>query len=461
MIVDLKHIKRIYFLGIGGIGMSAVARYFHGQAIEIFGYDLVRTPLTEALEKTGMHIHYEEDVSQIPEDVDLVILTPAIPNDHLELQWFRDQGYPILKRAEVLGLISRDKKCVAIAGTHGKTTTSAILTHMLRKSGVEVTAFVGGIMAAEKTNFIAGDSEWVILEADEYDRSFLQLYPQILIITSMDADHLDIYETKENMINAYRDLTRNLVNGGLLVLGPEVNNLMSAAWLEELKNRKIEVVTLGVDFFYKELFIDNGKYRFEYSEGEFSLGVMTSQLPGLHNVINTCLAARVVSSFSVVAKQAICDSVSSFGGINRRFELKHENGFVLIDDYAHHPEELKYAITTAKALYPTKKLLGVFQPHLYSRTRDHYREFALALSSLDEVIMLPIYPAREEELSGISSELIYNLIRLDRKQLVEGEQLIDKLSELEDIEVIITLGASDINKYHKLIIELLSNRNIG
>ncbi len=449
-----KRLKKVYFLGIGGIGMSALARFFNREGVEVHGYDLTKTKLTKKLEAEGMTIHYKESLKKIPKIIDLVVVTPAIPSDHKELQWFQKKGFLILKRAEVLGMISQGMKAIAVAGTHGKTTTCSIITHILKDSGMKTTAFLGGILAKEKTNFIYGDSKYVIIEADEYDRSFLHLHPKILVITAMDADHLDIYGSVEEMYDAYRQLTLQIKKGGTLILGAGVHRHFDEEWRLQLEKRKIKVVRHLEEFDFKNVSIANTKYRFDAQIGEKSIKNLTSNLPGLHNVSNS-LAACYVAKKVGVKKKKIRAALKKFKGISRRFELVHDGKKVLIDDYAHHPEELKHTIKTVKSIYSDRKVLGIFQPHLYSRTQDFYKGFAKELSGLDGVILLPIYPAREQPMKGVKSEMIYNLITLEDKYLVKESKLLKHVEKLKEYDVIITLGASDLDKYHKGIIKLI------
>lgn len=446
--MKLDGLKKIYFIGIGGIGMSALARYFNGLGIEVLGYDKVETVLTKTLEREGMKVHYEDDVNQIPKDIDLVVYTPAIPKNHQELNYFWSQKYPVKKRAEVLGIISRNRKTIGVAGTHGKTTTSAILTHLLRSCGVDCTAFLGGIAENLQSNFVAGSSEWVVMEADEFDRSFLHLNPEIAIVTSMDADHLDIYGDKVSMHKTFFDYVN------------QVNNVLYYKHDLPLKDQGREVLTkLGYGIGEGIIQATNVRAEAPYFifdwEGE---GTMIKNLkfilPGHHNVLNAIVAIAV-------AKKLGCDdekikaALASFRGIKRRFEFRHmSDEQVYIDDYAHHPEELNAAIGAAKALYPSKKITGVFQPHLYSRTQDFVDGFATALDQLDEVILLDIYPARELPIEGVTSEIIFNKMQNSNKVLLAKEALLKEL-ENRNLEVLMTLGAGDIGVLVPNITEML------
>jgi UDP-N-acetylmuramate--alanine ligase len=435
--MKLDGLKKIYFVGIGGIGMSALARYFNSLGIEVFGYDKVETVLTKALVTEGMQIHYEDDVTQIPKGIDLVVYTPAIPKGHQELNYFWAQNYPVKKRAEVLGIISKNRKTIGVAGTHGKTTTSAILTHVLRSCGVDCTAFLGGIAANFESNFVAGQSEWVVMEADEFDRSFLHLYPELAIITSMDADHLDIYGDQASMHQTFYDYAK------------QVQNTLYYKYdlpLDSSHNKKITLCSYG---------IESGKAKavnvraeapyfvFDWQDGNNVLKDLKFTLPGNHNVLNATAAIAIAKKLGC-EDDGIRAALLSFKGIKRRFEFMVDTAAqVYIDDYAHHPEELKAAIEAAKALYPDRKITGVFQPHLFSRTKDFAVEFAEALDLLDATILLDIYPARELPMEGVSSAIIFDEMKASDKVLIEKGALLEEL-ETRNLEVLMTLGAGDI-----------------
>ena len=453
--MKLSECKRIYFLGIGGIGMSALARYFNDVGMDVQGYDLVNSALTQQLAREGIIINYSDEIAVIPEDIDLVVLTPAIHEDNNQYSWLRSKNIPIKKRAEVLGMLSRERKAIAIAGTHGKTTTSCLLAHMLTQSGLEISAFLGGLLAEGKTNYVKGSSDFVVLEADEYDRSFLHLSPQILVIISMDADHLDIYGDVEQMYLAYRQLTDQIVEGGILILGPGVYDLMSDEWISDLNTSGIAIHRIHSDFDYKSVVVKDNRFQFKFkTDTQKQIVSVDSNLPGLHNVINTTLALEVGVALRVSLSDLI-RSISSFKGVLRRFETVYNKGRVLVDDYAHHPEEVSYAVKTIKQLYPNDKVLGIFQPHLYSRTSDFYKDFAKELSGLDGVLLMPIYPAREVPMDGVESELIYNLITLDDKELINSDSLIAAIKIRSDYKVVMTIGAADLEKYHKEIIKVI------
>lgn len=428
--------KRIYFIGIGGIGMSALARYFNGSGVAVFGYDRVETALTKKLSEEGMQIHYQDDITQIPEGIDLVIYTPAIPESHNELNYFKNNGYTIAKRAEVLGWISKDKKAIGVAGTHGKTTTSAILTHILKTAGIDCTAFLGGIAANFESNFISGQSEWVVMEADEYDRSFLHLYPSIAVITSMDADHLDVYGNVESMHSSFNEFAHQVSDTVIchnhLPLQKETAKADFVSYgveqgVAKATNIRAKAPNFVFDWYWEEDLISNIKFT----------------LPGIHNVLNATAAITVARKLGAT-KQQILTAMASFKGIKRRFEfIIDEKSLTYIDDYAHHPEELNMAIAAARQLYPDRKITAVFQPHLYSRTQDFAEGFAQALDQLDALILLDIYPAREAPIKGVSSAIIFDRMQLKEKQLISKSALLHSI-ENNKHEVFLTLGAGDI-----------------
>jgi len=435
--------------------MSALARHFNSRGVKVFGYDLTSSSLTRKLETEGMDIHYSDDPELIPEDIDLVVYTPAIPADHKELNWFRSGNYKVLKRAEVLGLLSRQYRTIAVAGTHGKTSTSSMIAHVLTYCGIEASAFLGGLLADRNSNYITGNSDYMVVEADEYDRSFLHLQPDILIVTSLDEDHMDIYGTRAQMIEAYEQLCRQIVPGGRLIVMDDFSGLFSDQWMRALAERNVQVVQLDKDFGYSDWRISGDIFEFDYWEEEAEIQDVQSTMPGLHNVRNMTAAIRA-GRFLGLDDDLIKEAAAHFKGIKRRFERVHKGRFILIDDYAHHPEELSFAVQTIKSLYPSKKVTGVFQPHLYSRTADFYRGFARELEGLDEVWLGEIYPAREKPMAYVSSEMIFNLIRNDNKRLIRSTGLLDELQkEKDNIEVLFTIGASDIDKYHQKIIETI------
>ena len=438
----MNDIQKVYFIGIGGIGMSALARYFNSRNVAVFGYDKTATTLTKKLAAEGMMIHYEDDISQIPEGIDLVIYTPAIPGEHRELNYFREHNFPIKKRAEVLGMISRTQRTIAVAGTHGKTTTTSILTHILREGGVDCTAFLGGIANNFSSNYVEGKSDWVVVEADEYDRSFLHLHPEIAIILSMDADHLDIYGADEAVKEGFRMFGSQIKKNGKLL----VNQKWIIEYLQKKEVRN-EVKTYGLetgDYHATNIKVVDGYFVFDFKSKMSDIDDLQFNLPGHHNIENATAAIAVALALGV-SVDAIRRSLVSFKGIRRRFEIIYRNeNVVYIDDYAHHPSELRAAIHAARTLFPNKRITGIFQPHLFSRTRDFLPEFAEVLSTLDEVMLLEIYPARELPIAGVTSEAVYQLITNEAKTLTTMRELLDLLAT-RDLEVLMTLGAGDID----------------
>jgi len=419
--------------------MSAIARYLHSTGVEVFGYDKTKTKLTKALEKSGMKIHYKVDVNQIPAKLDLIVYTPAIPEDNIEKKYLLTKGIPIKKRAEVLGWITKEGKCLAVAGTHGKTTTSAILTHLLKIGGVDCNAFLGGISGNYKSNFVPGKSKVMVVEADEYDRSFLHLDPYAAVITSMDADHLDIYQDGDNMRSSgFGAFAKKIQKGGHLFL---------QYGLSLRKPNGVSKLSYGVkggDIRAQNVKVKNGYFHFDYCFGNKSWTNLKFTLPGIHNVENA-VAAITLARLVKVKEGEVRKSLASFKGVKRRFEFIIRNSKqIYIDDYAHHPTELNAAISAARMLYPGKRITGIFQPHLFSRTKDFKKGFAKALDKLDEAILLPIYPAREKPIKGVTSKTIFDLMKSKNKKLIKKNALIKYLSR-QKIEVVMTLGAGDID----------------
>ncbi len=450
--MNLSDIRLIYFVGIGGIGMSALARYFNGRGVAVYGYDKTESPLTRTLAAEGMQIHYDEDVDLIPEGVDLVVYTPAVPASHAELQYFRKNDFPVKKRSEVLGIISRGMKTVAIAGTHGKTTTTTITTYLLREGGVDCSAFLGGIARNFASNFVEGAGEWVVVEADEYDRSFLQLSPDIAILLSMDADHLDIYGDRQQLLETgFKAFVERIKPGGKLVLRHDLQL--------EFENRDF-LLTFGLNagqYRSENIRVENGYFTFDYKSPETEIEGLQFSLPGRHNVENATAAITVALQLGV-SPQSIRKSLLSFRGIQRRFEtIYRDEEVVYIDDYAHHPSELKAAINAAREFFPERKLTGIFQPHLYSRTRDFAADFAEALDALDEAILLEIYPAREEPIPGVHSEMLKEMMQNPKVEVCRKSDLMDRLQDKE-IDILLTLGAGDIDRFVQPISQWLEGR---
>lgn len=456
----MQHTNHIYFVGIGGIGMSAIARYFIAHGKRVSGYDKTKTLLTETLEQEGMYIHYDDEISLIPTDIDTVIYTPAIPADHKGLNHLKTLGLPLMKRSEALGLLSNDKRSVAIAGTHGKTTTSSMTAHVLKVGGIDVSAFLGGITADYHSNFLIGKSDVVVLEADEYDRSFLRLSPYIAAILSMDPDHLDIYGDKDEMVEGYKAFAGKIRDNGSLVIKIGLLDKFTQSELDALSERNINVYEFGVNegqIQLSNIGVENGKFVFDYQGLGHHFQKVFLNMPGRHNVENACVAISA-AILCGVDEDKIRKAMAEFKGIQRRFEkIVDQEDFVYIDDYAHHPSELKAAIDAAKTLYPDKKITGIFQPHLYSRTRDFVEGFAAELDKLDEVILMDIYPARELPIEGVTSEIVFDLLKNKNKTLVTKATLMEVLKDKHP-EILMTLGAGDIDTFVPKIKEYYSSK---
>lgn len=456
--MDVNAIKAVYFIGAGGIGMSALVRYFLSKGKKVGGYDRTPSELTEKLIKEGALIHYEDNICSIPADFKvkestLIVYTPAIPASHTEFTWFRNNGFTIQKRSQVLGMLTHSGKGLCVAGTHGKTTTSTMAAHLLHQSHVECNAFLGGISKNYGTNLLLSDkSEYVVIEADEFDRSFHWLTPFATVITATDADHLDIYGTKEAYLESFRHYTSLIQPGGALIMREGI----------ELDPQLQEGVTLYTysresgDFHAENVRIGNGEIFFDYLSPLGNIKDIQLGVPVAINIENG-IAAMALAQLSGVDNDEIKQAMATFRGVDRRFDFKIKNDkVVFLSDYAHHPEEIKQSILSMRALYNDKKLTAVFQPHLYTRTRDFYQEFADSLSLLDEVILTEIYPARELPIEGVSSQLIYDHLRPGiEKCICRKEDIIQVLKE-KKIEVLITLGAGDIDNYVPQICDLLN-----
>ncbi|MET0394348.1 MAG: UDP-N-acetylmuramate--L-alanine ligase [Chitinophagaceae bacterium] len=455
-IKEMEAIRQVYFIGIGGIGMSAVARFFQAKGVQVSGYDKTPTPLTREMEAAGIAVHYEEDTDRIPLEADLVVYTPAVPAAHRELVYYRENGYAVVKRSDVLQLVTRRSFNICVAGTHGKTTTSTMIAHLLRDSGAGGTAFLGGIAANYQTNFwsVAGNDANApqnisVVEADEYDRSFLKLSPDIAVITSMDPDHLDIYGTAEAMEQAFIDFSSRIKQGGLLV---SKQGLKRSADLQASRRLTYSLHDEKADAYAANIRVVNGSYLFDVVLKDNILKEVQLNMGGMHNIENAIAAITVASSLGI-SDDSIRKAVHSFRGVKRRFEYilppAGGKGIVFIDDYAHHPEELRALIGGAKALFPDQPCTVVFQPHLYSRTRDLADGFAEVLDMADEAILLPIYPARELPVEGVTSAMIAEKKR-NPTQLMEKEELVNwiknEFSKKSDTgQVLITAGAGDID----------------
>jgi len=461
MKLDTGKIRYIHFLGIGGIGMSAIARYFNSTGKIVSGYDKTPTPLTAELEKEGIEVHFEDDPERLPVEISsgpvsdevLIVYTPAIPKDHRQMACLLKKGYRLYKRSEVLGMLTQNSYTVAVAGTHGKTTTSSIIAHLFRSAGIDCTAFLGGVAVNYESNYIQGRSPGlkdsvIVVEADEFDRSFLTLHPDLAVITSMDADHLDIYGDKGHLEESYNMFAGQVKAEGTLYY-------KSGLPLVKKDGRRFSYsISTAADIEGRNIQVRNHWYYFDVKHrgvehAGFSLGI-----PGRHNVENAVAAIAIAFEMNI-PENKIREGLLSYRGVRRRFEF-HINtaGCTFIDDYAHHPEELRAAISSVKELYPGKKITGIFQPHLYSRTRDFTEGFASSLSLLDSLILLDIYPAREESIEGVTSEIIFRLVTIPEKTMCTRDELM-KIVEDMTPEVLITLGAGDIDQFVLPIRDLL------
>lgn len=444
----------VYFLGIGGIGMSALARYFNSRGIKVSGYDKTATALTRQLETEGMNVHYEDNTGLIDKQADIVVYTPAIPSDHTELNYYRDNKFPLLKRSEVLGLITRSHFNICVAGTHGKTTTSAMIAHMLRHTGYGCNAFLGGIASNYNTNFWSSPKNVSVAEADEYDRSFLQLTPDVAVVTSMDADHLDIYGTEQKMQDAFVEFTNCIKTGGLLI-----SKLGLARTGDFIASNKMTYAAgdKSADAHAANISMNDGSYHFDVVVRQKVLKDVQLNMGGMHNVENAIAAIAVAMNLEI-EDEKIKAAVAAFTGVKRRFEYvvktKEE---VMIDDYAHHPEELRALINSAKKLFPGKKCTVIFQPHLFSRTSDLAEGFGEVLSIADETILLPIYPARELPMPGVSSNLILKKMTISKKAVKEKDELLSWI-KANKTEILITCGAGDIDTLVEPIKQIILNR---
>lgn len=453
-LTTLEGVKTVYFIGIGGIGMSAIARYFHSKGIQVSGYDKTRTALTAKLEAEGIAIHYSEDVNAAPKDADLIVYTPAVPKAHAELVYYQNNNYRVVKRSDVLQAITSDSFNICVAGTHGKTTISTMIAHILRHTGYGCNAFLGGIAANYNTNFWSSEKDVCVVEADEYDRSFLKLNPNIAVITAMDADHLDIYGDEKSMQDAFIAFGDKVKKGGLLF------SRFGLKRIKEVTADRKQTYSLqndAADAFAANIQIKEGGYQFDVRLPNTVLSNIDLRVGGMHNVENAVVAIAIANELEIDGEK-IKEAVAAFKGVKRRFEyiippVKQQVGGyvqpVLIDDYAHHPEELRPLLSSVRSLFPQRVLTVVFQPHLFSRTKDFADGFAEALSLADNVILLPIYPARELPMESVTSELILDKVTTESRQILSKEELLDWMQKHEVNkefgEVIIMAGAGDID----------------
>ena len=460
-IVVKHHIENVYMIGIGGIGMSALARYFLNQGIAVSGYDRSPSSLTSSLVEEGCTIHFKDDPGLIDARFrnplkTLVIFTPAVPYAHAELSWFRKREFRIMKRAQVLGMITRDQKTIAVAGTHGKTTVSSILAHILHHSGTGCNAFLGGIMKNYHSNVLLSETDSIfVVEADEFDRSFLQLNPWLGLITSCDPDHLDIYGDHSSLKGAFSEFASRVQPGGHLLMHSRVDIPVNLKEGVRVFRYSLEE---QADFRVSGLRNYQGRQQFELEFPDCQLRGVSTGVPGKLNVENS-LAAASAAWLAGVKPDEIADALATCKGVKRRFDIQiQSNDLVYIDDYAHHPREITALVASVRHLFPGKKLTGIFQPHLYSRTRDFAQGFANSLDTLDEVFMLDIYPAREEPIPGVSAEMILEKMQLKNKQMCSKEGLIERLSG-GSYEVLISMGAGDIDRMVDAISQLFGRKN--
>ena len=439
--------KNIYFIGIGGIGMSAIARYYHAKGCKVSGYDKTPSPLTHELESEGIEIHYEDNISFVPKDVadTLVVYTPAVPKDMGELVYVQEHGYRVIKRSKMLGEIAQGQRCMAVAGTHGKTTTSTLTSHIFTSSGEGCSAFLGGISKNYGSNLLISSNDVIVAEADEFDRSFLQLFPEIAVITSMDPDHLDIYGDEAHIREAFKAFASQVSGTVIARYGLDI----TAA------DTKARIMTYGfnepeADFWAEPL--ERGRFNLHHPGGVIEDSVVG--IPGWVNVENGTAAAAIALTYGIEPEK-VREALASFEGVKRRFDMQVRNDrHIYIDDYAHHPKEISAALSSIRESYPERKLTAVFQPHLYTRTRDFAPEFAQALSKADKLILLDIYPAREEPIPGVTSEIIFKDVTAPEKILLKRAELMDYLKN-EQVELLVTLGAGDIDRFVPEIAGLL------
>ena len=446
--MNLDTFDNVYFIGIGGIGMSALARYFHANKKFVSGYDKTKSEITDALMELGISVHFDDSVANIDSQLlntnnTLVVYTPAVPKDHKELTYFQNSHYKVMKRAAVLGLITENTFCLAVAGTHGKTTTTSILGHLLNACDVPVTAFLGGISENYQSNLILKGTDVTVVEADEFDRSFLTLSPNIACITSMDADHLDIYGDASELEKSFIDFGNKIKQNGKLFVR---NGL------------PIKGITYGIeddsDYTVKNIKIKNGTYVFDVRTPETTIENFKFNLPGRHNLSNALIALAMAVEYGCPHQQ-LAKALASYKGVKRRFSYHIKtDDVVYIDDYAHHPEEIKAVHQAVREMYPKSRILAIFQPHLFSRTRDFVDEFAASLSKFDEIILLDIYPARELPIEGVTSQWLFDKINNTHKQLVKKSALISKIKESQ-ARIVLTIGAGDIGEEVKHIKQAL------
>ena len=447
--------SNIYFIGIGGIGMSAIPRYYHQKGLKVTGYDKTPSELTLALENEGIEVHYEDNIDFIPKDVEntLVVYTPAVPKDMGELVYVQEKGYRVIKRSRTLGEIAQGQRCLAVAGTHGKTTTSTLLAHIFHDSKEGCSAFLGGISKNHDTNLLVSENNTIVAEADEFDRSFLQLFPEIAVITSMDADHLDIYSDISNMHDAFKAFASQVSGTVITKLGLPICQ----------EDTKADILRYSyddskADFFAGNITVDEcGYFTFDLHWPGGTIKDCKVGIPGWINVENAVAASAIALTYGLDPEK-VKAALASFQGVKRRFDI-HLNTpqCSYIDDYAHHPKEIAAAVSSMREIFPGRRLTAIFQPHLYTRTRDFADEFAQALSQVDKLILLDIYPAREEPIPGVTSEIIFSNVTIKEKVLLNKEELMDYL-QTEPVDTLITFGAGNIDRYIRPITEMVCQR---
>jgi len=451
--MNLRKLHNVHFLGIGGIGMSALARWFNHIGIKVTGYDRTPTTLTAELEKEGMHIFYVDDLETIPAEVKadktstLIIWTPAMPKDSIQLNYFRDNGFDLKKRAAVLGMITSDMPTIAVAGTHGKTTTSSMVAHLLKSGGKNIAAFLGGLTQNYQSNLILHDEgekeATVVVEADEFDRSFLHLHPNITVVTSADPDHLDIYGDDSQMLEGFRQFIDLISQGGQLYIHYKAWEKLNISLKKEINIRQYGIH--GGEIRAKKIEALTASFRFDYQSAKHSITGLELRMPGFHNVENALPAIAIALDFGLTEGD-IRQGLLSYKGVKRRFEIwVQEEDRVFIDDYAHHPEEIRAFLNSVRAMYPHRKLTAVFQPHLFTRTRDFAKGFSESLSLADEVVLLDIYPARELPIEGVTASMLLEDITSPQKSLQSKEGLLDYLKSTKT-DVLVTIGAGDIDR---------------
>jgi UDP-N-acetylmuramate--alanine ligase len=461
--VNINSIQKIYFIGIGGIGMSALARYFKFQGKDVSGYDKTETALTIDLVKEEIPVHYDDDVTLAPKDAELIVYTPAVPKDHSELVYYLQNNYPVFKRSDVLGMITKSSYNICVAGTHGKTTVSTMIAHILRHSDFGCNAFLGGIAVNYNTNFWRHQRNVCVVEADEYDRSFLKLSPDVAVITSMDADHLDIYGTEEIMQDAFVEFSKRIKEKGLLLTK---SGLQKEDQFNSENHIKYSLDDETADVHGFDIRMEQGSYEFNVVIGGWKLKKLVLNIGGRHNVENALVAIAVAHHLGI-EDEKIKEAVSVFKGVKRRFEyIIKEPSFIFIDDYAHHPQELLALLSSSRSLFTGTRCTIIFQPHLFTRTRDFADGFAEALDTADEIILLPIYPAREEPIEGVTSELILSKMKNQNKKLLSKPQLLEyirdeygKSFDFKSGQVLITAGAGDIDSLVQPVKEIIERIN--